>query len=132
VVVVTGSSPADRLWTAAARQQLAPSTESIEVTYLSGLGIDDVLATVKSLPPSTVVLLGIFLRDPTGRDFLPQDAARLIAAASSVPVYVTFISAVGTGVVGGHVVSFEGHGKTAGALALRVLAGQHPLRRTWA
>jgi len=126
VVVVTGSSPTDRVWTAAARQQLAPTAESIEVTYLSGHGIDEVLATVKSLTPSTVVLLGPFLRDATGRDFLAKDAARLIAAASSVPVYALFDTAVGTGVVGGHVVSFEAHGKTAGALALRVLAGQHP------
>jgi PAS domain S-box-containing protein len=43
-----------------------------------------------------------------------------------VPVYVLQDQSVGTGVVGGHVVSFENHGRTAAGLALRVLRGEQP------
>ena len=51
---------------------------------------------------------------------------RRIAASSSVPTYGVTDNAVGAGAVGGHVVSFEAHGRTAAELALRVLAGERP------
>ena len=43
-----------------------------------------------------------------------------------MPVYVLQDQSVGTGAVGGHVVSFETHGRTAAGLALRVLRGEQP------
>ena len=124
-VVVTGVSPADRVWTEAARTQLAASGP-IEVLYVAGRSLEDILAEVKSLPEHTVILVGAFTRDATGRDFVPREAARQVAAASSVPVYGLFDGAIGTGVVGGDVVSFDAHGRTAAELALRVLAGERP------
>ena len=124
-VVITGSSPPDRVWHASAREQLG-TAGPIEVTYLSELGFPEILDTVRALPKSTIVLVGVFLRDAAGRDTRTPDALRQITAASSAPVYGLTDNAVGAGVVGGHVVSFEAHGKAAAELALRVLAGERP------
>ena len=41
-----------------------------------------------------------------------------MVAASPVPVYGLTDGVIGAGVVGGHVVSFEAHGKVAAGLAL--------------
>jgi signal transduction histidine kinase len=125
-VVVGGSSPSDRVWLDQARQQLALKSGSVEVEYLVGLALEDVLKTVAALPAKTVVLVGPFLRDVTGRDFVSPEVIGRIAASSSVPTYGVTDNAVGTGVVGGNVVSFEAHGRTAAELALHVLAGERP------
>ena len=125
-VVVGGASPSDRVWLDQARQQLAMQSGSVEVEYLAGLGLEGVLKEVAALPKQTVVLVGPFLRDVTGRDFVSPEVIRRIAASSSVPTYGVTDNAVGTGAVGGHVVSFEAHGRTAAELALRVLAGERP------
>ena len=125
-VVVTGSSPADQVWMAAARRQLASTGLPIDVTYRSGPSLGDFLSEVKSLPGQTVVMVGAFLRDATGRDLATPDVVTRIAGASRVPVYTLNEAAVGTGAVGGQVVSFETHGKTAADLALRILAGERP------
>ena len=125
-LVVTGGSPADRVWTEAARTQFAAADGTIELVYRPGPRLEDLIAEVKGLPRQTVVLLGPFLRDGAGRDFSTRDLATRVAAAASVPVYALLEAAFGTGIVGGQVVSFENHGKTAAALAARVLAGERP------
>ena len=125
-VVIGGVTPADRVWLDQARQQLAMRSGSVEVEYLAGPSLEDVLKAVAALPTRTVVLVGPYLRDVTGRDFVMPEAIERIAASSSVPTYGVMDSAVGAGAVGGHVVSFEAHGRTAADLALRVLAGERP------
>jgi signal transduction histidine kinase/ABC-type uncharacterized transport system substrate-binding protein len=126
VTVVTGSSPADRVWLAQARAQLAESAGPIDVRYLGESAFEDVLKEVAALPKRAVVLVGPFLRDGAGRDFATPEAIRRIAAASTVPVYGLTDNSIGTGVVGGQVVSFEAHGKAVAELTLRVLARERP------
>src|SRR5262245_34481851 len=60
-VVITGTSPIDRSWAAAARAQLAHA--DIPITYLGEMPIETVLGRVAALPPRSVVLLGAFLSD---------------------------------------------------------------------
>ena len=56
----------------------------------------------------------------------PADVARQIAVASVAPVYGVLETYLGQGIVGGAFPSFEAHGKLAGEVALRVLAGEKP------
>jgi two-component system, NarL family, sensor kinase len=125
-VVVVGASEAERLWADSARQQLAAVAGPIEITYLVGSSSETVLKTIAALPKDSVVLSGPFLRDGTGRDFTMSTFMSQMMAVARVPVYGLTEGAIGTGVVGGYVVSFEAHGKVAAALALRMLAGEHP------
>jgi signal transduction histidine kinase/ABC-type uncharacterized transport system substrate-binding protein len=126
VVVVLGSSPVERVWLEAARTQLAAYAGPITVSFLANLRLEDVLEEVATLPKETVVLLAAFLCDATGRDFIAAEVSKRIAAVSRVPLYGLTDNFIGTGVVGGHVVSFEAHGRAAAEMALRVLAGERP------
>ena len=125
-IVVGGSSPADRVWVDQARRQLAAASGSIEIEYLTGISLEEVLRQTAAAPKHTVVLVGTFVRDSTGRDFVTQDVIRRIVAGARVPVYGLNDNHLGTGAVGGHVLSFEAHGRVAAELALRVLAGERP------
>jgi signal transduction histidine kinase len=125
-VVVTGSLGTDRVWKAAARAQLETLERPISVTYLDDLPIETLAERLAALPPKTVVLLGPFGRDGAGRDLRPRAAASRVAAASPVPVYTLLESNLGTGVVGGHVVSFEAQGQRQAEIAARMLRGERP------
>ena len=125
-VVVTGSSHVDRVWLAAAQEQLARYQGRLEISYLTDRSLDDVVRQVASLPPRTVLLVGAFQRDATGRNFITREAVGRIAAASSVPTYGLAETLVGSGIVGGHVVSFEAMGAKTAELGLRVLRGERP------
>jgi signal transduction histidine kinase len=129
-VVVVGASEGERLWADSAREQLAASETMIAINYLVGAPADDVLKAVASLPADSVVLQGPFLRDGTGRDFATPAFIGRLVTVSRVPIYGLTEGVVGSGVVGGFVVSFEAHGKAAAELAVQVLAGQHPPPKT--
>jgi signal transduction histidine kinase len=124
--VIVGSSAGEQFWVQAAREQLAHFAGTIEIDYLVDASFEGILKTVAALPKDAVVLLGPFLRDGTGRDFATPMVAQRITTASSVPVYALTEGVIGTGVVGGHVMSFDAHGRVAAELALKVLAGERP------
>jgi hypothetical protein len=126
IVVAGGVSPTDRVWMEGARKQLAPPGNPIEVVYLTDLSLDEIVTNVRGLSRWTVVVLGVFFRDATGRDFSTPEAVTRIAAAASVPVYALTEASVGTGIVGGHVSSFEAHGRVGAELVLQMLAGERP------
>src|SRR5262245_25514838 len=125
-VVIVGSTPAERSWQKAAREQLARSAGSIEITYLVDLSVEEVLQKVAALPDHSVVLVGPFLADRTGRNFVTPTVMSQIAAASRAPVYGLTEAVIGAGAVGGIVMSFETHGKVAAEMILKLLAGERP------
>ena len=125
-LVVTGASSSMRVWAEAARSQLEGPGRPVAITYMSAPTMEDVLARVEALSPGTVVLLGPFGRDATGRDFRTPEAGARIAKASAVPVYTVIDGNIGSGVVGGRVVSFEAHGSRQAEIGARLLRGEQP------
>jgi PAS domain S-box-containing protein len=125
-VVVAGTSPIDKIWLGAARQQLAVYQGRVEISYLTDLSMADMLERITALPVHTVLLAGTVWRDAAGRAFIPRDALRQIVSVSPVPVYGLADTLVGAGIVGGRVVSYESQGTRAAELGLQVLRGGSP------
>lgn len=126
VLVVGGASSRDEIWLLNARAQLAPYENRLAIRYLAAPSLAQVLRTVATLPDDTIVLVGTVHRDATGQNFASRDAIARIAKESRVPVYGVLESLIGTGIVGGRVLSPFADGERAARLALRVLAGDHP------
>jgi len=123
IVVVSGASAFDRQWIEIARRQLAAYEQEYDTTYLNGLPQDELIGKLKLLPRNTIVILLTIFADGTGRAFIPTEAARDIASASSAPVYSPYESQLGSGVVGGHMDSFEWIGNEVADLAYDILTG---------
>jgi signal transduction histidine kinase len=126
VLVVTGASGFIRVWAAAARSQLEGLGRPVAIDYLIAPTMEAALARVAALPAGTIVLLGPFGRDATGRDFRAPEVGTRLAKASTVPVYTVIDTNIGSGVVGGRVVSFETHGARQAEIGARLLRGERP------
>jgi len=126
VVVVTGASAVDRTWQATARAQLEPRRGRLTITYMGGLPIEVLLERAAALPARTAVILGAFLRDGAGRDFLAPEVATRLARVATVPVYAINEVNMGSGTVGGHVVSWEGQGRRQAEIGIQLLRGERP------
>jgi len=126
IFVVSGTSPYDKNWARRARDALAAHKGRLEVTDWSGLPLQQLLMNLRQLPADAIVLYLAFSDDGAGHTYTPADVAKRIAAASVAPVYGVLETYLGQGIVGGAFPSFEAHGKLAGQVALRVLAGEKP------
>ncbi len=126
VFVIVGSSRFDAYWEGVARRTFRPYEGRVELVYLSGLSMDDLLKRVANLPPGSVIQYLHVFQDGAGKTFIPGEALRLLAAAANAPIYGHADAYIGRGIVGGDVLSLEMEGKHAARLALRILAGEPP------
>ncbi len=130
VVGVTGSSTWDREWEALLRSQSSALAGRIKVEILAGLPLEELQRRLRQLPADSIVFTPGFFRDGAGRQFVPREAARLIAEVSAAPVYGPFSTFLGVGVVGGEMASYTAVGRAGAETALQLLAGAAPASLT--
>jgi signal transduction histidine kinase len=122
--IIAGSSAFDREWLASARTDLAEAEKDYQTTYLENLSIDEYVERAGQFPADSIVLFLTILADSTGRNFLPKNAAGIVAAKASAPVYGPYDTYIGQGIVGGNAATFESMGTAVAGLALDALAGK--------
>lgn len=127
IAVIASSVDADPLrpqWRAA----LAPWLQRAQLLDLSGLDAESLQGSLRRLPADTVV----YLAPPGGTSMagvrMPADYTPELARAASVPIVTDTSPLLGSGVLGGYVVSPLDYGRDAGDQVVRLLAGT-PARR---
>ena len=126
VVVVAGAGPIMLGWSSHCRSTYQVYEDRINFTYLLGLTMNDLLDQLGQLPPYTIVISLPVLIDGVGNEFVGNESFKKITAASIAPVYTFWDIALGTGVVGGYMSSFEKEGEVVAQLGLRLLKGENP------
>ena len=126
VFVIAGASKFDAYWAGVAQRTFRPYQDRVELVYLSGLAMDDLLKRVSALPERSIIQYLHIFEDGAGKTFIPGRALEMVAAAANAPVYGHLDSYIGRGIVGGRVLSFELEGRHAARLGLRILTGQRP------
>jgi len=126
IVVIGGEGQMDRTIMAQVRAQLSSASIRLPVLYWTDLAVPELLHRVAALRPDTIVLYTSLSKDGSGRSFVPAEITGRVAESSGAPVYILYDTAMGTGAVGGYLISTVELGKQAGLAALRLLAGEHP------
>jgi len=97
---------------------------AFDVVALKDASIIEIKERLSRLPAATLVFIPGQTSDMgPGRALLPRENGKLISAASPFPVYSFWDFHLGTGVLGGHVITGVDQGHAAADLALRILAG---------
>jgi hypothetical protein len=126
VFVVSGVAPFDKLYEDIFKEQQAAFTGRVSFHSLSGLSMVDLEQRVRHLPSDAIVYFLSLSDDGSGHTFMPLDAVETIAAAANVPVYSWHESALGHGIVGGHLHSSLNDARETARLAARILRGESP------
>ena len=126
VAVVAGSAPQDLESAEQFRRETAAFADRVGFTWLINLSLSDLRDELSRLPDGTVVLYLTMFEDATGASFVPRQALALFAPASRAPIYGSYDTYLGYGIVGGSMVTFEEIGRKAARLGMRILAGEDP------
>jgi signal transduction histidine kinase/CheY-like chemotaxis protein len=123
VYVVAGVYETDRAAEEEARREFKKWEGRLEFRYLSNMPLEEILTTVSSAPPGTVVLILPFTTDVTGRIFTLKEVSQRVSRVSTGPVFGLYEFLLGQGIVGGSLLSYELIGTRAGEMALDILRG---------
>ncbi|MDD5113878.1 MAG: ATP-binding protein [Methylobacter sp.] len=124
LTLITGTSAWDLDVEKQLRAVIPRLPAQVHVEFLAGLPMAGLKGRLSLLSNDTLVFIGSFQRDGAGRSFVNADAIAQIASASAVPVYGSYSSYVGAGIVGGYMSTFEAMGWQAGDIARRLLNGE--------
>jgi len=126
VVVVCGSSDFEQLEIQVAREQFRSYESTVDFQYWTGLTFQQLNSRLANLSPDSVVLFLNFLSDSEKRQYTPSRILRTVSQTSARPIYGTFASFVGAGIVGGKVADLREAGRTLGQQGVRILNGEKP------
>jgi signal transduction histidine kinase len=128
LVVVFGASRQDD-WESLVRPEITAILGHVQAEYLIGLTLPALQKHLRDLGSDSVVLTWPMFQDGDGRSYMLTESAAVVAAASSAPVYAPVDTLMGTGVVGGRVLSYEQIGRQAGQILTRLLSRQPDWQR---
>ena len=127
LVVIGGAGSAQAAFYEQSSAAAASLAKNIEIEDTSALPYEDMLLRVATLPADSLVLLGTYFADITGRNFVPADVAAEIAKKASAPVLALYDAHVRQGLVGGSVVITAAVGRQLGMVGFEILSGKRTL-----
>ena len=126
VIVVTGSSDAEKLDAKLASEQFQTYESNLDFQYLTNLQFSELASRLAHVQPASIILFLDFITDSRGEQFVPARILPVIAKSANAPIYGTFSSVVGGGVVGGSVADLAEVGRVLGNDGARILKGEKP------
>jgi signal transduction histidine kinase len=126
MAVIVGSGELDRIFEQRARQALQPFEDRVELTWLRGMRLEELLAAVQGLPRNTLILYVLQLEDRTGESHFPFYTTSRLASVANAPIYGLWDTLIGHGIVGGRLITIEDDGFQAAQMGLRILRGEAP------
>lgn len=125
VAVLVGSSPLEHYWLDQLQHDLGSYSVKVDLRFLTGKPIDELLQEISALPPHSIVLTTFFFQDASGQFFRTEDVLDMITRDAHVPIYGIYSSYIGHGIVGGCIVNPEVTGRKIADLAGAVLNGEN-------
>jgi signal transduction histidine kinase len=122
--VISGTPERDKKFETIARQELAAYQNGFKITYLTDLPLDELLNSVKSLPPHSVILY-VWDREttPDGKTLQTYEVLDRLSNVAVAPIYGMGSRNVGYGIVGGYVQDSERNGIEVAEILRRILNG---------
>ncbi|HQN20042.1 MAG TPA: PAS domain-containing protein, partial [Syntrophobacteraceae bacterium] len=121
--IVSGVYDVDRKVEDHARGVARKWEGQLEFIYLSRMPFDEMLATVSTVPPGSIILALAFTHDVAGKSYRSPMVAQLLSQVATAPIFGILESMLGRGITGGSLISFEHIGQKAAQCALDILGG---------
>ena len=107
-----------------AREELFGYENRLQITYLTDLSPDELIAKTASLPKKSVILyVWQHSQNEQGKFVESSDVLSRIARSASAPIYGMSGNNIGRGIVGGYVFTTEGNATRVAEIALRISNG---------
>lgn len=128
IAVAGDSSRIARSFTASLMQAFDEYYPGLEVRQLLDLPLAELKRAVSRLPEDTIVLYTVYFQAPDDSRYIPREVLEELIPHAPGPVFGLYRTYLGTGVIGGNMVSPEQSARDTLNLALQLIANGAPVR----
>jgi signal transduction histidine kinase len=121
-----GASPLERFWTEEFRRTSQPFSDKISFEWFNDLRFEEMLKRVSELPPHSAVFYVDLRVDAAGVPLDRDLVLPKLRQATSAPIFSYIDSYLGSGIVGGPMLSSQAVGRGMAEAAVRILSGESP------
>jgi signal transduction histidine kinase len=122
--VISGTPQYDHRFENVARQELSAFDNTVSITYLTDLPLEQLINTTRNLPSHSVILyLWQRANDENGNLLESYEVLRRVAAQASAPAYSMGTVSLGSGMVGGYLQGPEMNGARTAEMAVQIING---------
>jgi signal transduction histidine kinase/ABC-type uncharacterized transport system substrate-binding protein len=125
VLVIAGASRLDRGYLDLAKMELRGVESRVDITYITGRSLNEVLAAAAALRDDALVLFLSLQADGDGVARGGPEVLVAIRRVTTVPIYGMSRSFLGRGIVGGRLFDMQSHGTDLARRARQLLSGVH-------
>ncbi|MCD4829149.1 MAG: response regulator [Candidatus Cloacimonetes bacterium] len=122
--VITDDVVTGRLHRKSAEQAVPFFEDRVEFVWLTNMEPEDIKTAVATFNEQDIILFLSYFVSPSGDAYPITEIAQMVSEASPAPVFSLWDFMMGSGTLGGEMLSGEEQGATAGRLAHRVLSGE--------
>jgi signal transduction histidine kinase len=126
VAVIVGAGAQGQWYGRLAEQAFQSLETRPDILWLKGLPSDELSEAVSRLPTRTVILYLIQYFDRAGNAYTPRSILRDVVDVAAVPTYGLWDTLIGTGIVGGRLITVEEDAFRAAQMGVRILRGEAP------
>ena len=110
IYIVTDETPGNNERLRKLRDVVKKYEGVFNVEFITQFYYDELLKKLSELPKNSIIIYALVFSDLSGARFIPRQVAKDISEVSSAPVFSYWDTLLGTGVIGGHMVSAEQSG----------------------
>ena len=121
-----GASPLERFWTEEFRRVSQRFTDKISFEWFNDLRFEEMLKRVSKLPPHSAVFYVDLRVDAAGVPLDRDLVLPKLREATNAPIFSYLDSYLGSGIVGGPMLSSEEVGRRMAEASVRILSGESP------
>jgi signal transduction histidine kinase/ABC-type uncharacterized transport system substrate-binding protein len=126
IVVILGNSPNERYWVEQIGAALKPLEGRVSVSWFNELSFEQMLKRAAALPPNSAIFFALLSVDAAGVPHEEGAAMARLRGVTNAPIFSYSDMFLGSGLVGGPMISISDVSRQAANAAVRILAGEVP------
>jgi signal transduction histidine kinase len=124
LAVVTGTNRLERFWAEQIQRDLAPLADRVRLLPLPDFSLAGIRERVAALPPDSAIFYYMFAVGADGVLYENEQALPAIRESTNAPIFGSFASQLGQGIVGGGLIDVVQLGNASAPVAVSMLAGE--------
>ncbi len=126
LAVVIGDAPIEKFWVNEFFGALRPFDSRLKPIFMNDLSFGEILKRVATLPPGSAIYYGDLVVDAQGVPHRQEEVLSRLHAVADAPIFGQYDYQLGSGIVGGPLLSVHTLSRKTAEVAAQILAGASP------